>query len=183
MLTYMSSAFNWIGNQAFGRHAPRAIILMAVSAAMAAVILAVLMLQGAGHEFGWWQWLIIGIVAFDIGGGVVANATSAAARQYHRPDRPWEPLVFAAAHVHPFAMALLLPGYTWVAGATLYTSVILAVGATLLTPRDLRRPAALFFSAVTIALCGLVTGAGWEWLAPLLILKLVAAHATLGSSQ
>src|SRR5690606_24667350 len=130
MLSYFSSASNWVRTQAFGREPSRGSILLALLVAGATIALGGAMLLGAGLQLAWWQWALVVVVAFDIGGGVIANATPAAARQYHRLDRPWEPVLFAAGHVHPFVIAWLLPGYNWQAGATLYIATIVAVIAT-----------------------------------------------------
>lgn len=125
------------------------------------------------------QTTIAVLFAFDIGGGVVVNATRAGRRWWHRPGQgPVRHLTFCAAHLHPFVIALCWPGYSWAQAAALYGSMLAFAAIVLWVPRYLMRPVAFGLTAI-----GLVLGAtmlrapqGLVWLPLLYYVKLIAAH-------
>ncbi len=120
---------------------------------------------------------MVAVVAFDIAGGVAANSTVAASRQHHTGNR-WRPVGFAAAHIQPYLLAILVPGYALTVAALTWATAVAGAALVILTPHHLKR-------AVSLAYCAIVIGAvqtyGVEpaltWLAPMFLLKLVAAHA------
>ena len=58
--------------------------------------------RGAGP----WLTAFVALLATDLAGGAYVNNTRACARWYERPgQRPKQHLAFAAAHLHPFALA------------------------------------------------------------------------------
>jgi hypothetical protein len=133
--------------------------------------------------FGHWsalQTILAVVFAFDIGGGVVVNATRSGRRWWHRDEvsRAGQ-LVFCAAHAHPFLIAWLWPGFSFAQALALYGSMLVPAIVVLWTPPYLKRPVALGLTAV-----GLVLGAtllrapeGLVWLPLLYYVKLIAAHA------
>ncbi|MFN3943305.1 MAG: hypothetical protein ACK4K7_00075 [Allosphingosinicella sp.] len=141
-------------------------------------MLAILCMVDAEQELRWWQWGVLIVLAFDVVGGVAANATVAATRRYHRPERPYGPLLFSVAHVQPFILALLLPGLTTGGAALLWLSGALGTLLVIHSPPAVKRSVALGYCALAIAaLSLLVPTSGLAWLAPAFVLKLVAAHA------
>ncbi|GAA5084171.1 hypothetical protein [Nocardia iowensis] len=142
---------------------------------------------GAALAFGLaldaeWSWLCVAVVtfvAFDLFGGAVVNATTAAKRWFHRPGRTARHhLGFVAIHVQPFLLALVTPGFGWFTAAVIYALAL--SGAVLITvaPRDLRRPIAFGTTAValTVATSILTTPNALTWFAPVLLIKLLLAH-------
>ncbi|MFD1930168.1 hypothetical protein ACFSKW_01620 [Nonomuraea mangrovi] len=123
--------------------------------------------------------VVIAVVAFDLYGGAVVNATRAAKLWFHRQGRTRVHHVgFVAIHVQPFVLAWAVPGFTWTAAAAIYASVLVAALAVTAVPLPLRRPAA--FAATALALVwttAMVAVPGvLAWVAPLLLIKLLLAH-------
>lgn len=87
-------------------------------------------------------------------------------------------LLFSAAHLHPFLVALVFPEFGWRPAAELYAFTVAATGLTLLVPYRLRRPAAHAVFAIALMLCIL----RWPllpslaWLGPMYAFKLLLAH-------
>ena len=120
------------------------------------------------------------LLGFDLLGGVLTNATSAAKRWYHRPGQRWpQHLAFVSFHfVHVALVALLLRGGDWpfflsVSGYLL-GAVLLIVGC----PLYLQRSIAL--GLYSLALLGnsylFSPTPGLEWFLPLFFLKLLVSH-------
>lgn len=167
-----------LSSLAFGAGASAEEARTALAFGAAGMLLAAASLLAGGVEAAWWQWLILLAVAFDLVGGVAANATVAAARQYHRADAPYRPLLFAAGHVQPFAIALAFPAYGWAEAAALYGAACLGVLGVVLAPAAVKRAFALGYCAVALGLLAMPgNAAGLAWLAPAFLMKLVAAHA------
>jgi hypothetical protein len=132
-------------------------------------------------DLGWspLQLAAAAFVAFDIAGGVPANASSSAKRWYHRPGQDFRNLFsFPLVHVHPFVLALLFSDFGWVTAAVVYAYLLVAVVIVLLIPLYLKRPLALVLYCVALlaSLYALVVPRGLEWFAPLFFLKLLVAH-------
>ncbi|MEU7893232.1 hypothetical protein AB0B45_10215 [Nonomuraea sp. NPDC049152] len=123
--------------------------------------------------------VVIAVVAFDLYGGAVVNATHAAKLWFHRQGRTARHhLGFVAIHVQPFVLAWAVPGFTWTAAAVIYASALAAALVVTAVPLPLRRPAA--FAATALALVWTtamvaVPGA-LAWFAPVLLIKLLLAH-------
>lgn len=148
---------------------------------------ALVIAHGAGAGWAWWQWVLVVILAVDVVGGVTANALGSAKRLYHGPVPAGatrlqrllhDEVVFTAAHVHPFVVALALPGGTWVWAVTWYLLCLVGVVAVRAVPLHLRRPTAFALMAASLVLAPAVAApTALEWFGPVLALKLVAAHA------
>jgi hypothetical protein len=135
----------------------------------------------------WQQLALAAVIAGDVVAGLVANSLNSCKRFYHARARPGEaalvrfarnPYVFSALHVYPLLVGRLFeggePGY----GVFWYLLLQAATWITLHTPLYLRRPSAMLIAAATVPLNFYVLRAptGWEWLAPLLFLKIVVGH-------
>lgn len=128
------------------------------------------------------QLAVASLFALDVAGGVSVNASPSARRWWHRPGRSrWAALRFVLAHLHPFVLALLFPGFSWGGAALLYGYAVGAALAIVLAPRPLQRPLAFVLYAVSLLLTLYLIGvpAGLEWFAPLYLLKLLLAHTPL----
>ena len=137
--------------------------------------------------WAWWQFLLAGLLAFDVIGGVTANALNSCKRFCHSPASPGDSrearlaknhLLFTALHVHPLLAAALFGGALWPYGLVWYAALLLGALLLLRLPLYLRRPAA--FLLISLALLGnqyLITApAGFEWLVPALYLKILYGH-------
>jgi len=140
------------------------------------------------YEWGLLQLAAALALAFDVGGGLISNALNSCKRFYHTPPKPSEgklgavlkhPVRFAAAHVHSVLVALLFEAERWATyGLFWYALLLLSVAVVLRTPLYLRRPVSfLAILLATLANVYLVEPiAGFEWLAPLLFMKIVYGH-------
>lgn len=123
--------------------------------------------------------VVVALVGFDLFGGAVVNATASAKRWYHRPGRSSRHhLGFVAAHIQPFILALLVPGFGWWTAAATYGIVFLAAAAVSSSPGRILTPVAftcaVFGIAVTTAV--LTVPAFLLWFGPVLLVKLLLAH-------
>ena len=167
----------------FGRDATYAEVILPLATGAVGAGLALFLTATSNNQLQWWQWLLVAVIAFDIAGGVTANSTVAASREHHTGKR-WKPVGFAAAHIQPFVLAILVPGYALTLAALTWVAAVLGASIVILTPHHLKR-------AVSLAYCAIVIGAlqphGLEpevaWLAPMFLLKLVAAHAVPAAEE
>lgn len=122
----------------------------------------------------------IALLAFDIVGGILTNATATAKRWYHRPGQSWrQHLAFVSLHlIHVLLVALLFRGGDW--GFWIGTSgYLLAASVVILgSPLYLQRPVAL--GLYGLALLGdryiVAPTAGLEWFLPFFFLKILVSH-------
>lgn len=125
------------------------------------------------------QFLLVGLIAFDIAGGISVNASPSAKRWWHRPGQGFrQHFSFVAFHIHPFLLAALFHDFSWIAAGSMYGSVLLAAVLILLTPLDIRRPVAFILYAILILVGTYLVPvpAGLAWFFPFLALKLLLAH-------
>jgi hypothetical protein len=132
-------------------------------------------------DLGWSapQLVVVALVAFDIGGGIPANASNCAKRWYHRPGRDFrERFAFPLLHVHPFVLAFLFAGFGWTAATAIYAYLPAAAAFILLAQVYLKRPVAfvLYCPALLAGLYALGAPRGLKWSVPLFFLKLLVAH-------
>ena len=135
-----------------------------------------------------WQYALAALLAADLVGGAVSNATSSTKRQYFgRAAAPVtgasrvlrQPVLFSLLHVHPFLVTALYPGGSWTWASVVYGGV---VGSVLvvdrLVPHYLQRPIAMVaFCAVFLASLQLPAPGGYEWFTVVYAAKLVLAHS------
>jgi hypothetical protein len=168
-----------------GATAPEQLIVYGVSLTAASIFIPLWLQHYQGWD--WWTYLVCAILAFDIAGGVVANATNSCKRFYQTPARPDDPALervlksginFDLLHLHPVVLSLLVPGAKLVHGLLWYTGLILGVLIVRWVPLYLRRPVAFSIIAVAIVVNLYVfpLGPGLEWVMPLMFLKIVYGH-------
>jgi len=123
--------------------------------------------------------VVLAAVGFDLVGGSVVNATAAAKRRFHGAggsDR--RRFAFVAGHMHPFAIALLVPGFGWTAAALAYALSVAGAAAVLAAGPPIRRPLAFAITAVgsVAALVLAPLPAFLAWITPVLLVKLLIGH-------
>jgi len=123
---------------------------------------------------------LIALLALDLVGGILTNATSTAKRWYHRPSQNWQQhLAFVSLHIiHVGLVAFVFRGGDW--GFWLGTLGYL-LGASILivrSPLYLQCPVAL--GLYGLSLLGdrylVVPTFGLEWFLPFFFLKLLVSH-------
>lgn len=150
------------------------------------VFVAFLLWRGA-VQWTWPETIVALALAFDIGGGLVSNALNSCKRFYHTPPKPQEgragkllkhPMLFTVLHIHPIAVGLLHGSGNWLYGGVWYALLLVSATVVLLTPLYLQRPAAMLTILVSILLnfYAIPPVAGFEWLMPLLFVKIVYGH-------
>jgi hypothetical protein len=157
------------------------------AATAAAVVVAVPAAVVQDADWTWWQWLLVLVLSVDVAGGVPANALATAKRFYHSPapdDVPRTALLvrnhvaFSALHLHPFLVVALLPDATVLWATAWYVIALSGTAAVVAAPLYLRRPLAAGWVTVALVATPLIDApAGLWWLGPVLVLKLVTAHA------
>ncbi|WP_460754219.1 hypothetical protein [Nocardiopsis oceani] len=159
-----------------------------VTATLASALVGTLIAVGACLSAGlpWTATAVVGLVAFDFFGGAAATATAASKRRYHGPGRTLRHrLLFVAAHVQPFVLALFVPGLGWWTAAALYLLALTGAVAVGLTPSTLRAPVALGATVTgsAAALVLLPVPGALVWLAPVMLVKLLIGHMLPGAEQ
>lgn len=168
----------------FGTGATRA--ERAVVWATTALAVGVLLLT-APEDWSWLTWAVVLLVALDVTGGVAANALGSAKRLYHAPLAPpvtrldrvlHDHVAFTALHVHAFVLAAVVPDATWVWALWWYLVPLAGVIVVRSVPAYLERPVALGFATVALVAAPIAgTPEGLAWFGPVMVLKLVVAHA------
>lgn len=134
------------------------------------------------QPLGWngWQIALAVLLAFDLAGGVVTNATSTAKRWYHRPgQRLRDHVIFIAVHgVHLALVAWAFRAGDWAWAVGWYAFLMFASLLILLIPLYLRRPVAfsMFGLGLLLALYLDTPVPGLEWFIPVFLLKLLLSH-------
>ncbi len=141
------------------------------------------MLLYALTSFPQWSIVQIGVavlLAFDIAGGVVTNATSSAKRWYHRAGQgARQHLQFVALHVvHLIVVAWLFRSGDWLYAGVFSIYLLLAAFGILQAPLYLQRSLALGLTgvAIVVGLCVFKPTPGLEWFIPVLFLKLLISY-------
>ena len=149
-------------------------------------VLAFLGIYGIVH-WTWWQWIIAIAIGADISAGAVANALNSCKRFYHSPIKPREEkyrlaknqIFFTALHVYPLIIWLGFDRTNWLFAVIWYTLLLFSTWVIGRTPLYLQRPASIIIVLIVIlANAYFITPIpGFEWLAPLLFIKIIIGHA------
>lgn len=127
------------------------------------------------------QRLLGALLGFDAFGGAWVNASRAGKRWYRRAGAPdWEPVAFAAMHIHPFVVEAATGRRSWLRAAVAWALPVLGSAAAVITSRrggGAGATASAFAATAAVVGAGLAP-AGWRWLPPVLAVKLVVGHAT-----
>lgn len=152
------------------------VIVPAILAGIAAPLYAIL----TGLDWSVAQFIIASLMALDLTGGVVANATTAAKRWYHRKGQGWgQHMAFVAVHVvHIFLIAWLFRDGDWLYLLVFSLYLLAASAVVLWMPLYLQRPVALLIYCVVL-LVGIYmfpASPGMEWFIPVFFIKLLVSH-------
>jgi hypothetical protein len=140
-----------------------------------------LFLRRETFEWSGLQTAIAALLAFDLIGGIITNATSAAKRWYHRAghDSLRDHLSFIALHaLHLLLVAAVFRDMDWAFFVVMFGFLLLATVAIVRSPLYLQRPLAftLFCVGFLIGTYLFVPVPGLEWFAPFFFLKLLVSH-------
>jgi hypothetical protein len=134
----------------------------------------------AGVEWTPLQYAVAAWFAFDLTGGIVTNATSAAKRWYHREGQGFrQHFSLITPHVvYLLAVAWLFRGGDWLYLGVGGLGLLAASALVLRLPLYLQRPVAVGLLAAAIVVNESVPPTrGLEWFLPLLFFKLLVSHA------
>ncbi|MCM6774052.1 hypothetical protein NDR87_11270 [Nocardia sp. CDC159] len=135
----------------------------------------------AAAQWPAWKLALIGVLAVDLVGGVLTNATNAAKRWYHRdaPGIVRKRRTFVAlhlAHLAAVAFVLLPAAWDWFA----VNAVLLLAAAALIerVPLGVKRPTAMaaWLTVVTITPIVYALPTALAWFTPIFYLKLLISH-------
>lgn len=142
-----------------------------------------LLLHRQGHLAQWStaQIIVVVLLIFDLFGGVITNATTAAKRWYHRAGQEGlrAHLPFIAVHgVHLLLIALLFRQGDWAYFGVLYGYLVFAAIILVRSPLYLQRPLGmtLFCGSLLLGTYVFPPSPGLEWFVPLFYLKLLISH-------
>ncbi len=123
--------------------------------------------------------IVVVLLAPDLGGGIVTNATAAAKRWYHRAEQTrFQHLRFVAVHgVHLALLVWLAPSFTWLHCGLLFGYLLGATWLILRMPLYLQRPVAFICYASGVLFSLWLPMVGLDWVIPLLFLKLLLSYA------
>ncbi|GAB4522429.1 MAG: hypothetical protein OHK0046_34940 [Anaerolineae bacterium] len=134
------------------------------------------------NDLGWsfLQIVIAALLAFDLAGGVVTNATAAAKRWYHREGQGFrQHFGFVAVHaLHVLLMVLFFAPGDWGFFVVVYGYLLAAALIILTVPRHVQRPVAFTALMAGFLINAYIVNApaGWEWFVPVFYLKLLVSH-------
>ncbi|MFF8831869.1 hypothetical protein [Streptomyces sp. NPDC015131] len=171
------TAVRWLDAQLVAPQADRGERIVCYAGALAGTVFAVTL--ALHSRYAVLPLTVVAVVAFDLFGGTVVNATRSAKRRFHRPGRTARHhFAFVAVHVQPFALALLVPGFGWAAAGVVYGVTLGGAAVVLAAPPDLRRPVAFAAAALAITAASTMAEIPRElaWFAPVLVIKLLLAH-------
>lgn len=135
-----------------------------------------------GSDVGWSaaQVIVAAVLALDLVGGGVTNATATAKRWYHRRGQGFRAhFGFIVIHaVQPLLVVLFFRTGDWSFFGVVYGYLLLAALVILACPLYLQRPVALtlLLGAFVINAYVLTPTPGLEWLLPVFYTKLLIAH-------
>ncbi|NTS76282.1 hypothetical protein HR060_05315 [Catenovulum sp. SM1970] len=134
------------------------------------------------YELNWsgWQYLVCGLFAGDMVGGILTNATSSAKRWYHRAEQTKASHIkFVATHIiHLLIVAWLFVSMNWLWFAASALFLMIAALCILSVPVYLQRPVAqmMYIFALVLSFYALSIPPGMEWFLPLLYFKLLVSY-------
>ena len=133
-------------------------------------------------EVGWsvLQYVLAIVIALDMVGGVVTNATASGKRWYHREGQGFKQH-FGFVIIHAFQLLLVVIFFRsgdWLFFVILYGYLLIATLIILRSPLYLQRPVALIlYIGALLMNCYVFTPTiGLEWFVPIFFLKLLISH-------
>lgn len=123
--------------------------------------------------------VVVAVLALDLFGGAVVNATHSAKLRFHGPGRSARHhLGFVAAHIQPFVLALVVPDFTWATATAVYGVAVAGATGIATAPAALRRAIAFALTALGLLVVTSLLGVPGvlAWFAPVLLIKLLLSH-------
>jgi hypothetical protein len=158
----------------------RAEFWLQISATLVAMITVSMYALWAQLDWTLLQFVMASLLAEDLVGGVITNATSSAKRWYHRKGQTKRHhFVFIAVHaVQLLLVVWLFSEGQWLFFGVVYAYLLLASFITLNLPLYLQRPFAmlLFVDALILNAYIFHSIPGLEWFLPVFFLKLIICH-------
>lgn len=163
-----------------GPGATKTEIVLQFAVPFCATIAAMYHLYRLEASFSLLQYVVCGLLALDITGGIITNSTSSAKRWYHRQGQGLNAhLGFSTLHV----LHLVLVSYLFLEGniiwATTGSFYLVGMSALILCVEPyLQRPIAMiaYSGSLILALYVLQVPTGLEWFLPLFYLKIFVCH-------
>ncbi|WP_028546003.1 hypothetical protein [Paenibacillus taiwanensis] len=157
------------------------------SGCVALVALLIYLLVTGYVQWNGLQITIAFLLAFDIGGGLVSNSLNSCKRFYHTPLLSTESkraaivknkFLFSSFHIHPLVVGLLYGPMDITYGLIWYSLFMISVFIVSITPLYLKRPVSILIIlfVILIQLYAIPPIVGFEWLIPLLFLKVINGH-------
>lgn len=164
-----------------GATASEEIVQLAGGLALTVALIAVMVSKREALNWTGVQFAVAALLAFDLAGGIVTNATSAAKRWYHRPGHngPRAHLPFIAIHgVHLLVVAALFRGMDWAFFAGMFAFLLAAALVISSVPLHIQRPVGflLFCCAFLLGSAVYMPTTGLEWFVPFFYFKLLVSH-------
>jgi hypothetical protein len=163
-----------------GPGATRAEVALQLAVPLLAALAAPWHAARSGADWSTGQAVLGTLLAADIAGGIVTNATSTAKRWYHRAGHGVrQHLLFVLLHgVHLLLVSWAFLQMDWIWVLQTGGFLMAAAAAILLVPRYLQRPVALtaYAASVWLALDVFRRPPGLEWFLILFYLKLLVSH-------
>ncbi len=174
------TGWNGAWDRLIGPGATRAELwLQLVGAVGLAVALLAVAVRAATTPLTMLQLGVLALLAFDLSGGIITNATSTSKRWYHREGQRWpQHLAFVLPHgVHLAVLVWLFPALGWSFALLSYLYLIAVTFIIVFVPLYLQRPVALM-AYVGALLLNLLLAPLPElaWVLPVFFLKLLVAH-------
>ncbi|MCU0497622.1 MAG: hypothetical protein MUF87_09755 [Anaerolineae bacterium] len=172
-------------NLLLGRSPSRGEVILDLCAVIVGVIFMIIIGMRAEVTWNALQWIVALILAADLVGGAVVNATEAAKRQYHGPEaRPRDHLLFNAGHAIHLTLLAVVFGVDASVLLIFYLYLWLATAMIVWSPHYLQRPIAFLLLVIAILIQQALSffPIAWAWLIPVLYLKLLVGHLLNGEA-
>lgn len=163
-----------------GPGATRSEVFLQFGGALAAIVAVALGWYFGELSWGIFQMVVAAILAMDVVGGIITNATGSGKRWYHRAGQGTrQHLGFVLLHIaQPLIIFFVFEsvGWTFVAGG--FGFLLVAAFIVLFCPLYLQRPVAgaLIAAGVFFSLYVFPAPRGLEWFLPLYYVKLLSSH-------
>lgn len=133
------------------------------------------------------QMTVAFLIAFDVSGGIISNSLNSGKRFYHSAVKAEEgrqgyifknKWIFSAFHIHPLVVSLLFTPGSIAYGLFWYPVFMVSAAFVITVPLYLKRPVSMLTILLAILLNQYVIAPihGFEWLMPLLFLKIIYGH-------
>jgi len=148
--------------------------------AVAAIVAVVVGWHFGESSWGTLQVVVAAILAMDVVGGIITNATGAGKRWYHRAGQGTrQHLGFVLLHIaQPLIVFFVFESVGWEFVAGGFGYLLIAAVIVLSSPLYLQRPlaGALIAGGVPLSLYVFPAPLGLEWFLPLYYVKLLSSH-------